>query len=808
MLRSPFLLSLLVLFISQVTHAQDCGTKSPSPAIYEYTRDVVSTFSVSSSLNGGTTCIPLQAHVVRASDGSGGISLLDLNIGLSYLNHLFLDAGIEFFWKGLPNYVDNDDYFEYDQQAPDNDTESGLAGLFTTATNATNIYFVNNITTSSGFVAAGYAYFPFNSAQSNRVVMRHGSTASTLNGTFVHEFGHYFNLFHTHEGTEFGNTDPNAENVPRVGASANCGTDGDLLCDTEADPRYDSGAFDFGTCMDTGGETDVNGVPYVPPVDNIMSYYPDQCGGIFTADQYTRIAQGLVVRQGHTAYSLTAAPMSVAAPTGLNVVLAGNALDLSWNDIAANEMGYVVERSTTSGTAGFRAVPGAATGPGGNAWSDMDVSSNTTYWYRVKATNGDCNAYSNVASFTTGLFYCTPGYSSPCDAGVAELGVGSFSLTGATSSITNNNSGCSSEGYMDYTGMSAAVVAGNSYNFSASAIDIGGGSYYSTLLQIWVDLNQNGSFLDAGEQMLASEATLAFTFNGSLTIPSTALNGTTRMRVRAWDPFNPCVATPCNQCAFGETEDYSLVISGGVDPFIELTAKVLLEGPFNGASMDDDLRVAGLIPASEPYGAIFGHVGDGGGETVSPAVLSGSGANAIVDWVYVELRDKNDNSSILNTRSALLQADGDVVDTDGISPVSFTSSADDYFVVIRHRNHLGTMSASPINFSPGATVDFTSSAGSSYGSNAKKNISGTFVLWLGNALVDDELKYIGSSNDRDAILVKIGGSVPTSTVSGYFTEDCNMDGTVKYIGTDNDRDPILINLGGSVPTNTRSEQLP
>ncbi|MCB0785246.1 MAG: hypothetical protein KDC02_13690, partial [Flavobacteriales bacterium] len=110
-------------------------------------------------------------------------------IGLSFLNNYFLDAGIQFFWKGAPNTTNNSDYYDFDATSPDNDSEATLAGFFTTATDAVNIYFVNNITTSTGFVAAGYAYFPFNSATSNRVVMRHGSTANTPNGTFVHEFG-------------------------------------------------------------------------------------------------------------------------------------------------------------------------------------------------------------------------------------------------------------------------------------------------------------------------------------------------------------------------------------------------------------------------------------------------------------------------------------------------------------------------------------------------------------------------------------------------------------------------------------------
>ena len=66
----------------------------------------------------------------------------------------------------------------------------------------------------------------------------------------------------------------------------------------------------------------------------------------------------------------------------------------------------------------------------------------------------------------------------------------------------------------------------------------------------------------------------------------------------------------------------------------------------------------------------------------------------------------------------------------------------------------------------------------------------------------------GQDNDRDAILLKIGGEVVTSIVNGYFLEDVNLDGQVKCAGSNNDRDLILVNIGGDVPTAVRVEQLP
>ena len=87
-------------------------------------------------------------------------------------------------------------------------------------------------------------------------------------------------------------------------------------------------------------------------------------------------------------------------------------------------------------------------------------------------------------------------------------------------------------------------------------------------------------------------------------------------------------------------------------------------------------------------------------------------------------------------------------------------------------------------------------------------MSGAMVMWAGNSNADRSLKYTGGANDRDPILVVIGGVIPTGTVAGYYLEDTNLSGLVKYTGVANDRDLILQNIGGVIPTNSLSEQIP
>ncbi len=249
-----------------------------------------------------------------------------------------------------------------------------------------------------------------------------------------------------------------------------------------------------------------------------------------------------------------------------------------------------------------------------------------------------------------------------------------------------------------------------------------------------------------------------------------------------------------------------------VRPRNSVRVKALLEGPYdaNTGLMHDSLRTKGLLPLTEPYTALgYAHTGGGGNESTSSGVLAVTGANAIVDWVVVELRDATNPAVVTATRSALLQRDGDIVGTDGTSPVQFYGPVKDHYIAVRHRNHLGIMSAAPLRVSV-ATKSYDLSNGSTplFGTQATKTVGSTQLLWSGNCLNDAALRYVGSANDRDPILVTVGGSVPTNTATGYVVTDVNMDGRVLYVGQGNDRDPILSNIGGSVPTNTRAQQLP
>lgn len=228
--------------------------------------------------------------------------------------------------------------------------------------------------------------------------MANGCSGDEFNGTFVHEFGHHFSLYHTHQSTSGGNDAVGAEHVPRSGGNSNCSSAGDLLCDTDSDPRGGTT-----NCVYTDGESDIFGNAYDPPVDNIMSYYSDNCGGtLFTPGQYGRISSALTTRLGHSAYDIDGAvPASVANPSGLTAESFLTSITLNWNDNSSNETGFLLERSEDGIT--FTPVPEIGIIPNSTSITDTyNLESNTTYWYRLKASNDNPSDYSNTATTATG----------------------------------------------------------------------------------------------------------------------------------------------------------------------------------------------------------------------------------------------------------------------------------------------------------------------------------------------------------------------------------------------------------------------
>jgi hypothetical protein len=253
---------------------------------------------------------------------------------------------------------------------------------------------------------------------------------------------------------------------------------------------------------------------------------------------------------------------------------------------------------------------------------------------------------------------------------------------------------------------------------------------------------------------------------------------------------------------------------------LSISPKVMLAGPYNTALglMSDSLRTNNLLPTIEPYSTAplnFPQISYPGGETVSQSILSINGNNAIVDWIFLELRSAINPTIIVATKRALLQRDGDIVSaTDGISPILFPNQVNgNYYVSVKHRNHLGVMTASPLTLSSTTTsINFSSEAPvwiNPLIQNPPRKTDGIVrLLYVGDANTNKNVKYNGTSNDKDRVLNTVGTMSPNNIVTGYRIEDVNMDSKVKYNSADNDRTIILNSVGSSTPNTILFQHTP
>lgn len=293
---------------------------------------------------------------------------------------------------------------------------------------------------------------------------------------------------------------------------------------------------------------------------------------------------------------------------------------------------------------------------------------------------------------------------------------------------------------------------------------------------------------------------------------------------------------------------------------LTIKVRVYLEGAIMNSSakaadgrplMRDNLRVnpftaARYIPDTDPYRVAannrynstflnkFTKVAPGNRADFltipDPAtVFDVTGDNAIVDWVFIELRSKNDNKVVVATRGALLQRDGDVVDLDGVSGLRFPGIAmDNYYVVVRHHRHLGVMCAAPqtpqqltdlVNFTTTALATFdygtahpTIPSANNFTGLAQKTGRGAWLnfqaMWAGDFSTDGKVKY-DSPGDDLLVLQSNVISYPTNSALtsnfdfayGYIPGDYDMNGKAKFDNPNDDKN-FLYNQVLSYPLNT------
>jgi hypothetical protein len=224
---------------------------------------------------------------------------------------------------------------------------------------------------------------------------------------------------------------------------------------------------------------------------------------------------------------------------------------------------------------------------------------------------------------------------------------------------------------------------------------------------------------------------------------------------------------------FPQNSVTDLIISGGVG----VKAKIFLEGPYNATNHNMNNSINDIIPLTSPY-------------STDRRTVSNIPSTA-VDWVLVQLRDPTTPSTVIASRSAFLNTDGNIIDDDSTLGIGIAALRGDYYIVIKHRNHLAIMSANKVTLPNTTTYDFTVGDGSQFypgdGRGAKEIEPGVWGMIAGDGNASGSI----TASDYNSVWLPqfLAGE------EGYKSGDYNLNGEI----TASDNNSVwLINflLGG------------
>ena len=484
----------------------------------------------------------------------------------------------------------------------------------------------------------GYAQFPGGPAATDGVVIdfqyfgRGGSAVAPFNKgrTGTHEVGHYLNLNHIwgDDGTSCSGTDNVADTPNQADENYGCPTYPTASCSNTSDmymnymdytddacmnmfsagqatrmrALFGAGGTRAGLATSTGCNSGgvVCGIPASlstsginqttatlswGAVSGVTSYNVQvynsgsvllgtyntttnsyNATGLTAASTYSFRVQS-VCASGSSAYSSSASftttsnPVTCGTPTGLSSsAIAQTTATVSWLAVSG-ATSYNVQYKPTSATS-FSSVTSTTT-----SRALTGLTAGTAYVFQVQSVcAGGNSVVSSQGTFTTlsgTVTYCASKGTSQSDEWIDRVSLGGLLRTSS-----------SDAGYIYFTTTSAAVTAGRTYSLGYSA---GFRSGYTATehWRVWIDYNKNGVFTDAGELVVSRSSASASNLSTSITIPATAKNGTTRMRVSM--KWNSAQASSCETFSYGEVEDYNVVISGGTNREIGPDAESLEE---------------------------------------------------------------------------------------------------------------------------------------------------------------------------------------------------------------------------------------
>nr|WP_294780626.1 GEVED domain-containing protein [uncultured Flavobacterium sp.] len=184
-----------------------------------------------------------------------------------------------------------------------------------------------------------------------------------------------------------------------------------------------------------------------------------------------------------------------------------------------------------------------------NDWAT--VSGSKASYGVIKLVNGTLTETLGTSGGGGGkVTYCSSAGSDASREWIKKVAIGSIS------NLSNSNGG-----YADFSSQVTTISKGTAATLTLTP---GFSATRKLYWKVFIDFNNNGVFSDSGEEVYSvfSSATLT----PQITIPTSAVNGNIRMRIIV--SYNS-ITSSCGNYNYGETEDYTLNVSGGTAKFKE-----------------------------------------------------------------------------------------------------------------------------------------------------------------------------------------------------------------------------------------------
>lgn len=434
-------------------------------------------------------------------------------------------------------------------------------------------------------------------------------------------------------------------------------------------------------------------------------------------------------------------------PTGLAASnLAETTATLSWDAVpgATYDLRY---REVGSSTWITNAVTGVSSNISG-------LTTLTQYEAQVRSlcSGGSSSAYSSSINFTTTdvqLNYCNSASTNVNDEFISRVQLNTI----------DNTSGA--QFYSDFTGISTTLTKDSEYTITITPTWTG--TIYNEAYGVWIDYNRDGDFNDAGEQVFTQGNTQATSVSGSFTIPSSAVENSTRMRVTM--RYNQ-VPGPCDNFTYGEVEDYTVIIEGS-GPDIEAPVITLNGSSPVNLELGDTYTELGATAIDNVDGDITGNIVVGG-DTVDTNVVG----SYVVTY---NVSDTAGNDAVEVTRTVNVNPDSTppVITLIGASTINLNVN-DTY-------NELGATATDNLDGDISANVIITGTVNTA--------VAGTYFVNYnvsdssGNAAAQVTRTVNVNADTTPPVIVLIGSATINLTVGDSYTDQGatatdNIDGDI------------------------------